>query len=182
MMLLTLKSYFNAYKILYHQLKFSGLSYLLYCNNLRQVMFKPLHRTVQGFYTQPGSVQYLYEVGHSYTEQGFQSRTPSYTEQTAFRVNTCLYYTGQGIQSRPPSYMEQGIQSRTPGYMEQAFGVGHPAIWSRAFRVGHLAIQSMAFGVGHPAMEQGIRSKTTAYTEQDTQLYGLGYMIVMTGT
>ena len=181
MMLLTLKSYFNAYKIRYHQLKFSGLSYLLYCNNLRQVMFKPLHRTEQGFYTQPGSVQYLYEVGHTYTEQGFQSRTPSYTEQgiqskhlAIYRVGhseqaTQLYGVGHseqdtwlygvGIWSRTPSYMEQSIQSRAPGYTEYG-------IWGRT-----------------PSyMEQGIRSKTPAYTEQDTQLYGLGYMVVMTGT
>ena len=142
MMLLTLKSYFNPYKILCHQLKFSGLSYLLYCKNLRQVMFKPLHRTEQGFYTQPGSVQYLYEVGHIYTEQGFQSRTPSYTEQgiqskhlPIYRVghseqDTWLY--GVGIWSRSPSYMEQSIQSRAPGYTEYG-------IWSRtpSYGVGH---------------------------------------------
>ena len=156
MMLLTLKSYFNAYKILYHQLKFSGLSYLLYCNNLRQVMFKPLHRTEQGFYTQPGSVQYLYEVGHTYTEQGFQSRTPSYTEQDIQSKHLAIYRVGHSEQAT------------------QLYGVGHSEqdtwlyVWSR-----HLEQDTQLYGVEHS--EQGTRLYGVWHLGQDTQLYGVGH-------
>ena len=63
-----------------------------------------MHRPEQGFYTKPVSVQHLYEVGHTYTEQGIRSRTPSYTEQ-GISSRTNNQYTGivpTAIRSRAP--------------------------------------------------------------------------------
>ena len=54
--------------------------------------------TEQGFYTKPGTVQYLYQVRHTYMEQGIWSRTPGYMEQ--------------GIRSRTTGYTDQGIQRK----------------------------------------------------------------------
>ena len=66
-------------------------------------------RPEQVFYTKPGCVQYLCEVGHTYTEQGIRSRNPGYTKQ-GIRGDTRLFEVGYSEWSC--GYTEQDIRSR----------------------------------------------------------------------
>ena len=80
-----------------------------------------LHQPDQGFYTKPGSVQYLYQVGNTYTEQGIWSRTPSYLRQ-GIRRKACGY-TENAIQRRAIVWKHSAsIQSRAPQIAVSHFG------------------------------------------------------------
>ena len=104
-----------------------------------------LHQLGQGFYTKPGSIQYLYKVGNTYTEYGNLAMW-----SRPLGVSRTLEYTQQGIQVRTSSHTEQDIRSRILDYKKQSFG-------SRATNYTEQGIQSKSSrqytGLVHAAIQ-----------------------------